>query len=180
MVSNIQVRKVSELKNYNTYLSELDLNKDNSYILVAYPSNDNIPHNYKINLGDIQRYSYSYTSQLINKIIDEKFNLLMSYITYILGTHPDISEYWNTVEPIIKQYWGQETVDMYDDNITIDTPIDLSNVVIPQQQQDNYDIIVPLTDPPINMDNTPATTSTATPTPTASIIPTVTPSATPM
>lgn len=135
MVSNIQVRKVSELYNYNSYVSKLNLNKNNSYILVAYPSNDSIPHNYKINLDDIEKYSYAYTCQLINKVIDEKFNLLMSYITYILGTHPDISKYWNEVEPVIKQYWGDATVGMYDDNITIDTPIDLSKVVIPQQQE---------------------------------------------
>ena len=64
----------------------------------------------------------------------------MSYITYILGTHPDISEYWNKVTPVIKHYWCKESVDIYDDNITIDTPIDLSNVITPQQQYEQYDI----------------------------------------
>lgn len=167
MVSNIQVRKVSELYNYNSYESKL--NKNNSYILVAYPSNDSIPHNYKINLEDIEKYSYAYTCQLINKVIDEKFNLLMSYITYILGTHPDISKYWNYVEPVIKQYWGDATVDMYDDKITIDTPIDLSNVVIPQQQNNTT------TPTGTTLTPTASSTPTSTPLPTVSTTPIITP-----
>lgn len=129
----LQVRKVSQLKNYLSYDG---LSYTNSYILIGYPSKDaTIPHNYKISLEDIKQISYSYISDIltsqfsqaleeeilkVRQEYDEKLAHIMGYITDIIGTHPDISAYWNKVGDYIKQYYGKDYIDEVDKITTID------------------------------------------------------------
>jgi hypothetical protein len=131
---SIQVRKVSQLNNYKEYLDNNKLSYTNSYFMVSYPSNNsNIPHNYKVSLNDIQQFSYDYIApQLtytityyvnmvandIRKEYDDKFNMLLSYISDVMNTSPDISAYWNTVGYFIKQYYGKDTIDPEDTLVT--------------------------------------------------------------
>lgn len=131
---SIQVRKVSQLNNYKEYLDNYNLTYTNSYFMVSYPSNEQeFPHNYKISLSDIQQYSYDYIApQLtytityyvnmvagqIRKEYDDKFNMLLSYVSDAMRTSPDISAYWNTVGYFIKQYFGKDTIDYTDTVLT--------------------------------------------------------------
>lgn len=131
---SIQVRKVSQLNNYKEYLDNNKLSYTNSYFMVSYPSNNsNIPHNYKVSLNDIQQFSYDYIApQLtytityyvnmvandIRKEYDDKFNMLLSYISDVMNTSPDISAYWNTVGYFIKQYYGKDTITLEDTLVT--------------------------------------------------------------
>lgn len=127
----IQVRKVSQLDDYVTYSSQKTLAYTNSYLMVGYPAfNEDtqlMPHNFKISLQDIQKLSYTYASNILipqfQEIIsniradyDAKFELLLSYVSDMLRTSPDISAYWNTVGYYIKQYYGKERID-YEDTV---------------------------------------------------------------
>ena len=131
---SIQVRKVSQLNNYKEYLDNNGLSYTNSYVMVSYPSNNsNFPHNYKISLSDIQQYSYDYIAPQVTYTItyyvnmvanqiredyDNKFNILLSYVSDIMRTSPDISAYWNTVGYFIKQYFGKDTISHEDTLLT--------------------------------------------------------------
>lgn len=144
MANNIQVRKVSALNDFKEYNQNGILDLNNSYCFIGYPdSNNNIPHNYKISLSYIQELSYQYTSNLLQPIINNivndfnkqletitynltytfntKHEVVMGYIRNFMGEHPDISAYWNNAEILIKQYWGKNTIDPEDYNITIKT-----------------------------------------------------------
>lgn len=131
---SIQVRKVSQLNNYKDHLDNNKLSYTNSYFMVSYPSNNsNFPHNYKISLSDIQQYSYDYIAPQLTYTItyyvnmvagqirneyDDKFNMLLSYVSDAMRTSPDISAYWNTVGYFIKQYFGKDTIDYTDTVLT--------------------------------------------------------------
>ena len=54
----------------------------------------------------------------IRKEYDDKFNMLLSYVSDAMRTSPDISAYWNTVGYFIKQYFGKDAIDYTDTVLT--------------------------------------------------------------
>jgi len=133
----LQIRKVSQLPNYSSYYKyyedQASLSYTNSYLMVGYPSNTNIHHNYKITLEDLNNIAYTYVSpklwEVVNahityvtdeiyKHFNQKFDMLLSYMMDSMGDQPNISYYWNIVGPYIRQHWGKDYVEP-DDYLTI-------------------------------------------------------------
>lgn len=128
----IQVKKVSQLDNYNIYHDNktdklfgsyygVPLDLENSYIHISYPSNDKtIPHNFKMPLSGIMNYCYmtTYSMAIMYDYFNNKINDVFSYIN---SKHPisdeDMSyisyihDYWNGVEvgsniKDLQEYWN--------------------------------------------------------------------------
>lgn len=109
--SNKPVGFYNELNEDNDNTTkEIDLN--NAYIMVGYPTATEMPHNFKFSLANIINFCYLSTSVVDNlfSYVNKKCDFLMQYVTYLHQMNgvvpmPDIetniayiNSYWNIIE----------------------------------------------------------------------------------
>lgn len=103
--SNKPVGFYNELNEDNdTIVKEIDLN--NAYIMIGYPTAEKMPHNFKFSLANIINFCYLSTSVVDNlfSYVNKKCDYIMQYITYLHQMNgvvptPDVESY-------IAYYWN--------------------------------------------------------------------------
>ena len=110
--SNKPIGYYNELCEDNT-LKENDIDINNAYIMVGYPTSEEMPHNFKFSLANIINFCYLSTSVVDNlfSYVNKKCDYLMQYVTYLIQTNgtenipPNvdagisyINTYWNIIK----------------------------------------------------------------------------------